>query len=268
MALDRVPQTDGVVDGGVLQGNIIINAQAAETMGLGTPEQAIGRTLEQRYGLDDDGTATAHLTVIGVIGNANLHSAKKAVRPEVYQLDSSYHHLLVRYTGAGPEVLAAIQDTWSEMAPAAPFEYFYVDQALNEEFQSESNQANIFLSFAFLTMVVGCLGLYGLAAFVTECRRREMGIRKILGAGISDILTLLLSQFSRLVLAANLIAWPVAYLLMSDWLEQYPFRIDTIWIMAFCLVAGLLASVVVALTVSSQAWGVARANPINAIRQE
>ena len=95
-----------------------------------------------------------------------------------------------------------------------------------------------------------------------------MGIRKILGASIGDILALLLGQFSKLVLAANLIAWPVAYLLMSDWLEQYPFRIGSGWILVFCLLAGLLASVVVAMTVGSQAWGVARANPINAIRQE
>jgi putative ABC transport system permease protein len=95
-----------------------------------------------------------------------------------------------------------------------------------------------------------------------------MGIRKILGASISEILTLLLGQFSKLVVAANLIAWPVAYLLMSDWLEQYPSRIDTGWIMVFCVMAAVLASCVVALTVGSQAWGVARANPIEAIRHE
>ncbi len=154
------------------------------------------------------------------------------------------------------------------MVPGEPFEYFYVDQAIEEEFQSEDNQANIFMSFALLAMVIGCLGLYGLAAFVTECRQREIGIRKILGARVRDIVTLLFGQFSWLVLIANLLAWPVTYLLMSDWLQQYPFRIGNGWIIVICLFAGLLASVVVVMTVGSQAWNVARANPIKAIRHE
>jgi putative ABC transport system permease protein len=267
MALDLAPTRGDLTDGSVLQRNIVINARAVEALNMGTPEQAIGQTIETRYELDES-TAKAHLTIVGVIGNANLHSAKKAVRPEIYQLYPSYHHLLVRYTGAGQEVLASIRGIWSDMVPGEPFEYFYVDQALDEEFQSETNQANIFLSFALLTMVVGCLGLYGLAAFVTEARRKEIGIRKILGASIRDILALLLSQFSKLVIAANLIAWPVAYFLMSDWLAQYPFRIGAGWILVFCVIAGVLASFVVAATVGSQAWTVARANPISAIHHE
>jgi putative ABC transport system permease protein len=267
-ALDRMPPTDGHGDGEVLQGNIVINERAVEAMDMGTPEQALGRVVETRFDLEDGGMGKIHLTIIGVIGNANLHSAKKPVRPEIYELSDSYHNLLVRYTGDAPQVLEQIRAIWMDMMPTSPFEYFYVDQALAGEFKSEVNQANIFLGFAILTMVIGCLGLYGLAAFVTECRRREMGIRKILGASIGDILSLLLGQFSKLVFAANLIAWPVAYLLMSDWLEQYPFRIGTGWIMLFCVIAGFLASFVVAMTVGSQAWGVARANPIEAIRHD
>jgi putative ABC transport system permease protein len=267
-ALDQMPSTDELGDGDVLQANMVVNARAVEVMGLGTPRQAIGRQLETRYPLDDGGMAKVHLTIIGVIGNTNLHSAKTTVRPEIYRLQSYYHHLLVRYSADSPDVLARIQNTWLNMMPGEPFEYFYVQQALAEEFQSEVNQANIFLGFSLLTMMVGCLGLYGLAAFVTECRRREIGIRKIMGARVWDILSLLFGQFSRLVVVANIIAWPVAYFLMTDWLLQYPFRIGNGWIMAFCVIAGLLASFVVALTVGSQAWGVARANPIHAIRQE
>ena len=177
-----------------------------------------------------------------------------------------YFYLLVRYSGAGSTLLPRLLDTWLELMPGEPFEYFFVDQALGEEFQSESSQAGIFLAFALLTMVIGCLGLYGLAAFVTECRRREIGIRKVLGAGVNDIVGLLFGQFSLLLAIANLVAWPVAYLLMSDWLSQYPFRIDSVWILAFCVLAGLLSIVVVALTVGSQAVTAARSNPIDAIR--
>ena len=268
MARDLLPSTDDLNDGDVLQGNIVINARAVQTMNMGTPEQAIGRVVENSFSMDDGGQGKILLTIIGVIGDANLHSVKKPVRPEVYELESYYHNLLVRYDGEPAQVLDQVRAVWQDMMGATPFEYFYVDQALATEFKSEVNQANIFLGFAILTMVVGCLGLYGLAAFVTECRRREMGIRKILGASIRDILTLLLGQFSKLVLAANLIAWPVIYMLMSNWLEQYPFRIGAGWIVGFCIIAGVLASFVVAATVGSQAWGVARANPIQAIRHE
>lgn len=268
MALDQLPDSDDLVDGSVLQGNIVINARAVDVLGLGTPQQAIGHVIETRYKLDGGGTGKTQLNIIGVIGNTNLHSAKKAIRPEVYELAANYSHLLVRYGGSRQEVLAGIQDRWSEMLPGEPFEYFYADQALAEEFQSETNQANIFLSFALLTMVVGCLGLYGLAAFVTECRRREIGIRKILGARVTDIIRLLFGQFSWLVIIANLLAWPVVYLLMSNWLQQYPFRIGNGWIVLFCILAGLLSSAVVAMTVGSQAWGVARSNPIDAVRHE
>jgi putative ABC transport system permease protein len=268
MARDLFPSTDDLSDGDVLQGNIVINARAVQTMNMGTPEQAIGRVVENLFSMDDGGQGKILLTIIGVIGDANLHSVKKPVRPEVYELESYYHNLLVRYDGEPAQVLGQVKTVWQDMMGATPFEYFYVDQALATELRSEVNQANIFLGFAILTMVVGCLGLYGLAAFVTECRRREMGIRKILGASIRDILTLLLGQFSRLVLVANLVAWPVIYMLMSNWLEQYPFRIGAGWIVGFCVIAGVLASFVVAATVGSQAWGVARANPIQAIRHE
>jgi len=267
-ALDRSPSTDGKSDGDVVQGNIVINERAVRSMGLGTPAEAIGREILTNYDVDEDGSVLARLTIVGVIGNTNLHSAKIPVRPETYVLELYYAHMLVRYSDEPAEVLNRIEALWSDMMGDEPFEYFHVDQALAEEFQSEVNQANIFLGFAVLTMFIGCLGLYGLAAFVTERRRKEIGIRKILGANIKDILSLLLSQFSRLVLVANLLAWPIAYLLMAEWLQQYPFRISNLWIATFCVVAGIVASLIVAATVGSQAWGVAKANPIHAIRQD
>lgn len=271
--LDWLPDTDGAHHGDVLQGHIVLNEKAVDTLGLGSPEEAIGRQLEIREALDEDaegntGTVTTRLTVIGVIADTNLHSAKIPTRPEIIGMDTAYYHLLVRYTGKAEETLAAIRRTWENMMPGVPFEYFHVDQALAEEFQSETNQANIFLGFTLFTLVIACLGLYGLAAFVTECRTREIGIRKILGASVSDIIKLLFSQFTRLLIAANLVAWPVVYLLMGEWLEQYPFRIGSSWVAASCVIAGLVASIVVALTVGSQAWSVAHTNPIYALRQE
>jgi len=268
MALDAVPSMDDLQDGAVLQGNIVINRRAVEALGYDSPQQAIGKIVEQRDSLDDGGETRTQFTIIGVIGDANLHTAKKPVRPEIYELNSFYNHMLIRYSGDATQVLEQVKAVWFNVAPTTPFKFFYVDQALAEEFNAELSQANIFFGFALLTLVIGCLGLYGLAAFVTECRRREMGIRKVFGAGIIDVLGLVLGQFSRLVIVANLIAWPVTYLLMNNWLEQYPFRISAAWIMAFCIGAGVLASCIVTLTVGSQAWDVARSNPIRAIHHE
>ncbi len=267
-ALDKFPDTENAKDGDVLQGNVVVNHRAVEVMGLGSPADAIGRVLLSRTRVGEDGLATFSQTVVGVIGNANMHSAKILIRPEVYQLDSSYNYLLIRYSGNALDALSQVKDVWVSMMGGEPFEYFFVEDALAEEFRSEVSQANIFLGFAILTMFIGCLGLYGLAAFVTERRRKEIGIRKILGARINDILSLLLGRFSYLVLVATVIAWPISYLLMTEWLEQYPFRIDSIWISVFCLLAGLVAFVIVGATVGSLAWGVARANPVDAIRQE
>jgi len=267
-ALDESPSTDGMSGGEVVQGNIVVNKLAVNTMGLGSAKDAIGREILTNISVGENGTVLARLTIVGVIGNSNLHSAKVPVRPETYVLSPYYGHMLIRYTGDAVEVVRQVRNVWTSIMGGEPFEYFYADQALAEEFRSEANQANIFFGFAVLTMSIGCLGLYGLAAFVTERRRKEIGIRKILGANIKDILSLLLGQFSRLVLIANAIAWPIAYMLMTEWLQQYPFRIGSLWIAVFCLLAGLIASMVVAATVGSQAWGVARANPIHAIRQE
>ena len=271
--LDSTPSMDNARVGDLLQGNVVLNAKAVDVLGLGSPEEAVGKQIERSATLESDidgnaGNVVTRLTIVGVIANTKLHSAKIPSRPELYELDLGYNHVLVRYSDSAEDVLAAIRETWDEMLPGVPFEYFHVDQALAEEFQSETNQANIFLGFTLMTLVIACLGLYGLAAFVTECRTREIGIRKILGASVSDIINLLFGQFSWLVLAANLIAWPVVYLLMSEWLQQYPFRIENGWIAVFCVIAGLVASVVVAATVGSQAWNVARANPIYALRQE
>jgi putative ABC transport system permease protein len=271
--LDLLPSTDKARVGELLQGNTVLNAKAVDVLGLGSPQAAIGKQIETSETLESDidgnaGTVTIRLTIVGVIANTNLHSAKISSRPEVYDLNPYYNHLLVRYSGSAEDALAGLRETWDNMMPGEPFEYFHVDQALAEEFQSETNQANIFLGFTLITLVIACLGLYGLAAFVTECRTREMGIRKILGASVSDIISLLFGQFSWLVIAANLIAWPIVYLLMSDWLQQYPFRIENGWIAVFCVIAGVVASIVVAATVGSQAWSVARANPIYALRQE
>ena len=122
--------------------------------------------------------------------------------------------------------------------------------------------------YSLIAIVIACLGLYGLSAFTVERRTKEIGIRKVMGASIKDIVTLLIWQFSKPVVLANLIAWPIAAYLMLTWLEEFPYRIGAIWLVPICLGVGLLSLIIAWITVGSNAAKVARQNPIKALRYE
>ena len=132
----------------------------------------------------------------------------------------------------------------------------------------ETRQAKLLGVFTLLAGVIACLGLYGLATFTAERRTREIGIRKVMGAGIRDIVFLLVWQFSRPILLANLFAWPAAWLLMRGWLEGFEYRIGDTTVLTLTLAAGAIALVLAWLTVASRAVRVARASPIAALRYE
>jgi putative ABC transport system permease protein len=136
------------------------------------------------------------------------------------------------------------------------------------QYQEEENQAKLFGVFSILAVVIACLGLYGLASFTAERRTKEIGIRKVMGAGVRDIVTLLVWQFSIPVLVANIIAWPTAWYLMSGWLEGFSYRLDNSYILAASILTGAGALAIAWLTVASRAIKVAGANPINALRYE
>ena len=134
--------------------------------------------------------------------------------------------------------------------------------------KNENNQLRLFSLFSVLAVFVGCIGLYGLAALVAQQRIREIGLRKVHGASVPRIMQLLLWQFSKPVLASNFIAWPVSFYLMQDWLKAFPEHIGTVWLIAICLVTGLLAMLISWLTISSHALRVALASPIHALRHQ
>jgi putative ABC transport system permease protein len=136
------------------------------------------------------------------------------------------------------------------------------------QYESEVTEAKLFSAFSLLAILVACLGLYGLAAFTAERRTKEIGIRKIMGARVRDIVTLLIWQFSKPVLVANLIAWPISIYAMTYWLQSFPYRIDLLWLLPICLATGALTLLIAWLTVGGNAAKVARANPIHALRSE
>ena len=244
--------------------NVAINRAAASKLGYHAPQAAIGQVIDVWF----DGAARVPATIAGVVEDTRFGTARDAVHPIVY----AYHpgltnQVLVRYAAARPgEVMAALAKIWRHFEPEIPFEARFTDDVVRDLYAAERARTALFASFSLLAIVIACLGLYALAAFATARRTKEIGIRKVLGARSRDIVRLLVAQFSRPVLIANLIAWPAAWWVMRDWLNGFDARI-ALTPTPF-LIAGGLAFVIAVATVAGQAVRVARRNPIHALRYE
>jgi putative ABC transport system permease protein len=176
-------------------------------------------------------------------------------------------YLNVRLNAAHlPETLRFIEHTWGEFESGRPLDYFFLDEEFDGLYRAEARLSKIFAGFSFLAIFIACLGLFGLAAFVAEQRTKEIGIRKVLGASVSNIVVHLSKDFARWVLIANLIAWPLGFWFMNDWLATFAYRIDIDWWM-FAL-TGSMTLMVALLTVSTQAFRAALANPVESLRCE
>jgi putative ABC transport system permease protein len=174
--------------------------------------------------------------------------------------------MLVRYNGDPATVMSRIEGAWKRVANDVPFTARFGDDIVRELYQAEAARAQTFAAFALLAVIVGCLGLFGLAAFTAQRRTKEIGIRKVLCARTAKIVKLLVWQFTRPVLIANLIAWPIAWWLMRDWLNTFDARI-TLGPTPF-LIAGALALGIAVVTIAAHSIRVARTNPIHALRYE
>jgi putative ABC transport system permease protein len=174
--------------------------------------------------------------------------------------------MVVRFHGNPVAVRAAVEQAWKRFTSEVPFTAKFSDDIMVELYKAEDARAKTFAAFALLSVIVGCLGLFGLAAFTAERRTKEIGIRKVLGARTRDIIRLLAWQFSKPVLIANLFGWLGAWWLMRKWLQHFDARID-LGPTPF-LLAGLLALAIAIGTIAGHAFKVARANPILALRYE
>ena len=151
-----------------------------------------------------------------------------------------------------------VKSIWLEEMPTNAFNFEYADETLAQQYAQEEGELTMFAAFSTLAIFIACLGLFGLASFTADRRTKEIGIRKVMGASTSDIIKLLIWQFSKPVLIANLIAWPLSFYAMSRWLESFVYRIDNIIIIALCLIAGLSALLIAWATVASNSYRVAR----------
>ncbi|HEV2865425.1 MAG TPA: FtsX-like permease family protein, partial [Allosphingosinicella sp.] len=216
----------------------------------------------------DDGEPVAPYTIVGLVNDARFESARFESIPKIYYVaPTGQLSLAVRFEPSrAAAVMAAAEALWKSSVDRAPFRGFFADERIARMYSSDERRARMFAIFAGFAVLISCLGLFGLAAFTAQCRTKEIGIRKVLGARTRDIVRLLVWQFTRPVLLANLIAWPVAWWAMRDWLSEFQARIDmgpTPFI-----VAGLAALGIAVGTVAAHAIRVARMNPIHALRYE
>jgi len=247
--------------------NIVVNEYAARLLGFRQPAQAIGKQVRiAQFPEPDAGLVPA--TIVGVVKDTRFRSMHRGIDSIVYRLGKDViTHMVVRYDTSRPgEIRDRIGQVWKRLVPDVPFKADFSEDIVRELYEAEQARAEIFAGFALLAIVIAALGLYGLAAFTAERRTKEIGIRKVFGARVRDIVQLLAWQFSKPVILANLIAWPVAWWVMRGWLNGFDERI-TLGPGPFVL-AGLLALAIAVGTISSHAFRVARANPIHALRYE
>jgi putative ABC transport system permease protein len=209
--------------------------------------------------------------VIGVTANYHYQSMANTVKPiiHVHWTDMSrlYNYLAVRtQAGAGPEAIAQMEAAWTQVMPDRELRYEFADQRFAQLYASQERLATVASAFTGLAILVACLGLFGLAALMVAKRRKEISVRKVLGASIPRLIALLTKDFAQLVLVAFVVAAPVAYWLMSHWLQDFAYRID-LGIGIF-LGAGVLALLVAVLTVGTQTLRAARIDPAQALRSE
>ncbi|MEO9474448.1 MAG: ABC transporter permease [Cyclobacteriaceae bacterium] len=234
---------------------IIINETAAKLMRLDNP---LGAVVE--VGGDK-------CRIIGVAEDFNYQSLKEKVAPAIFYLSDYHNFAFVRIQSDGiSATLDRLADVHSKFNPGFEFDYEFMDEAYARMYQSEERVSILSRYFAGFAVLISCLGLFGLAAFTAERRIKEVGIRKVLGASIPSLMMLLTKDFTRLVLAAILIALPLAFWITKNWLERFAFHIDlSIWFFAF---AGALALFIAVLTVSSQAFKAASVNPAECLKDE
>ena len=239
--------------------SIVINEAMLAHFGWATPEEA----LEKKF---IRGRST--MKVIGVVRDFNYRSLREHVQPLGLFIGPGWtRYLSLRLrTDALQSTMAAIEHQWEALVPQRPFDAFFLDDHFNRQYRAEERFAALFRYFAGLGILIACLGLFGLASFTAQQRTKEIGVRKVLGATVGQILVLLSKDFARLVLIAFVVATPVAYFAMDWWLASFAYRADMeAWLF---MIAGLLAFVIAGLTVSYQALKAAYANPVEALRYE
>ncbi|NUO80659.1 ABC transporter permease, partial [candidate division KSB1 bacterium] len=235
--------------------SILLNETAVQALGLESP---VGKELNY---------SALQGTVIGVIKDMHNRSLHHPIKPMVIRYSDYAEQLVVAYQrGQEAEVLAHLKTAWEKLTTKSEFTYLFLNDYIRQLYAAEEKFLQMTTWFAALAIALSCLGLFGMAVFSIERRTKEIGIRKVLGASASGVVTLLAKDFVKLVLIANVVAWPAAWYAMNKWLQDFAYRIDLGW-WTFALASGVALCIAI-LTVSTQAIRAALANPVDALRYE
>ena len=238
---------------------VLLNESAAKLLGFEDFNKAIN---EKFFSAGDT------VTLVGIVNNYHHQGLQKAIDPMIFRLrpNARQAYSLKIKTSNVPATIAAVQKTWNKFFPADPFNYYFLDDLFDQQYKADQSFGKIFGLFAFLAIIIACFGLLGLSAYNVLQRTKEIGIRKVLGASVQNVLYILSKDFITLVLIAFVIAVPVTWFIMHSWLQDFAYRISIqIWVFA---IAGVLAILIALLTIGIQALKAAVANPVKSLRTE
>jgi putative ABC transport system permease protein len=239
----------------------LVNEAAVKVLGLKSNEDAIGKDIE--YGGRKG-------KLVGVFNDFHFESMHQKIAPMILFVPTnpnSYGRVSIKIAGNSiPAALATMEATWQKFLPDIPYEYNFLDENFEKLYRSEEKQSVIFTVFSCIAIFIACLGLFGLSAFAITQRIKEIGIRKVLGASTGNIVSLLSRDFMKLVAISALIAFPIAWYAMHNWLQDFAYRINLSW--WIFIVAGAVAALVALFTISFQAIRAALANPVKSLRTE
>jgi putative ABC transport system permease protein len=238
---------------------VIFNRKAIEQLGFNKPEEALNKRIDFWGG---------KYTIVGVAENFHQQTLQDAYEPLILRLIPGVNgYLSVKTNGADAgKIINVVKAGWNKFFPGNTFDYFFLDEHFNDQYKADQRFGQVFGLFTGLAILVACMGLFGLASFTTLQRTKEIGIRKVLGASVFNILKLLYREFAMLLLIAFVIASPLAWLAISNWLQGYAFRITPHW--AYFVLPFITIIVIALITVSFQSIKAAMANPVKSLRSE
>jgi putative ABC transport system permease protein len=247
-------------------GNVVIlNETAAKKIGWNDP---IGKRIN--YNVDYRSRTVGGATVVGIVKDYHFLSLHHTITPlmlRLYSKEMTGHRIAVKIAARQiPETISFLEEKYQQIFPEEPFSYRFLDEDFRNMYHEERKTSRVIFYLTLLAIFIACLGLFGLASFSIKQRTKEIGIRKVFGASMPDIVFQLISEFLKLLVLANLVAWPVAYVAMNNWLQNFPYRIQIhFWVF---ITSGALALLIATVTVIYQAIKAALANPVDAMRYE
>lgn len=246
--------------------SLVINEETVKQFGFTSPQEAVGKWMA----FDWNGQQQ-RFYIVGVVRNFHFHDLHEAIDPFAFrfynQADAGFNYLIAHVRGDGLQpALTALETTWKKLNPNEPFEYSFLDQDFQKNYEADSRRASLIHYFTIIAILISCLGLFGLVSFTAEQRTKEIGIRKVLGASVYGVVALLSKDFLKLVMIALLIASPIAWWAMNRWLQNFAYQTNISW-QVFARTA-FLAVVIAFGTISFQAIKAAIANPVKSLRAE